>query len=131
VSQVGGFEAKDVQGFDGYLDILSSRPGMRPENQVRRRLFAGGNGIRTLGPSVARGLHAVENVDVRLGRRTRLRKGRVRGQPQRRKKSRHIGVRGPIRSNSARRKSTRSRKSGLSCSVIHSAWPFAARWGPS
>jgi hypothetical protein len=29
---------------------------------------------------------------------------------------------GPTRSNSVRRKSTKPRKSGLSCSVIHSAW---------
>ena len=57
-------------------------PAPRKSESVRTRLFAGGKWIRTLGPSVARGFHAVENVDVRLGRRRRLRKGRVRGQPR-------------------------------------------------
>jgi hypothetical protein len=34
-----------------------------------------------LGPSLARGLHAVENIDVRSGRGRRLRRRRVRGWP--------------------------------------------------
>jgi hypothetical protein len=37
----------------------------RNNGEVRSGLFAGGSEIRTLGPSLGRGLHAVENVDVR------------------------------------------------------------------
>src|SRR5438270_1985117 len=51
----------------------------RRVRQVRTRLRAGGSEIRTLGPSLARGLHAVENVDVRSGLGRRLRRRRVRG----------------------------------------------------
>src|SRR5260370_23553310 len=66
-------------GIGALRQLFASDDGAISSPPAPYHLSAGGSEIRTLGPSLARGLHAVENVDVRSGRGRRLRRRRVRG----------------------------------------------------
>jgi hypothetical protein len=82
---------------------------LRPRRASRIRAGASGRGRAGRGRAQVRSLYAASKKES----------SRATARP---KKSRHgSACAGPTRSNSARRKSTKPRKFGLSCSVIHSA----------